>query len=78
MPLTVGRWRIDRYEKAIYLQKQPNPKCGDCRGHGSIETTPANHDRLIEAVLEPCGCWDPFRSIRIPLGRTVITERYPF
>ncbi|MER7734151.1 hypothetical protein ABTX80_24995 [Streptomyces erythrochromogenes] len=78
MPLTIGRWRIDRYEKTLYLQRQPDPKCSKCRGHGSVEVTPADHDRLIEAVIEPCDCWDPFANIRIPIGRTVITERYPF
>ncbi|MEU3903260.1 hypothetical protein AB0F20_05525 [Streptomyces goshikiensis] len=77
--ITIRRWRIDIYGNALYVQKQPKPKCKDCRGHGSIESTPADHDRLIEAVVEPCDCWDPFRSLRIPLWRRPIAaDRWPF
>lgn len=77
--ITLRRWRIDLYENALYIQKQPNPKCAECRGHGSLEVTPADHALLAEAVIEPCDCWDPFHNIRIPLGRrAVVTERWPF
>ncbi|MFJ8208164.1 hypothetical protein [Streptomyces sp. NPDC096033] len=74
MPLTIGRWRIDRHEGAIYLQRQPNPRCRECGGEGSVDSPLTEHDRIVE----PCGCWDPFRSIRIRFSRTVVTERYPF
>jgi len=79
MPLTIGRWRIDRYERALYIQKQPDPKCPDCRGSGSHYGEHASHPGAEEPDIVPCRCWDPFRSLRIPLARrTVITERYPF
>ncbi|MFJ3839415.1 hypothetical protein ACIPY6_28465 [Streptomyces sp. NPDC090054] len=78
MSLTIGRWRIDRYERALYVQRQPNPRCLECMGTGSYYVAYAGDPQADEAVIEPCGCWDPFSSIRIPIGRTVITERYPF
>ncbi|OLZ72527.1 hypothetical protein AVW11_03805 [Streptomyces amritsarensis] len=75
--LTLGRWRIDLYERALYLQRQPDPKCAECHGEGTVET-PAEHALLPDAQVEPCACWDPFKNIRIPLGRRlVITERWP-
>lgn len=73
--ITIRRWRIDLYENAIYVQKQPDPKCRECRGAGSIETSLTEHDQLVE----PCGCWDPYHYVRIPVRlRAPITERYPF
>ncbi|MFF5445427.1 hypothetical protein [Streptomyces sp. NPDC012888] len=75
--ITIRRWRIDLYERALYLQKQPNPRCADCGGKGHVEYGPGYHDGE-EPYFAPCDCWDPFHNIRIPVGRTVITERYPF
>ena len=84
MPLTIGRWRIDRYENAVWLQKQPDPKCPDCHGVGRTDDdaqdieTPAG-----EPVprIEICDCWNPWGGHRIPIRfrlRSPITERYPF
>ncbi|MCY0959928.1 hypothetical protein [Streptomyces sp. H27-H5] len=75
--LTIRRWRIDLYESAVYIQKQPDPKCIDCRGEGDI--TRGADPWGEEPDLQPCDCWNPFHSLRIPLRpRTVINERYPF
>jgi hypothetical protein len=77
--LTIRRWRIDLYESAIYIQKQPDPKCAECHGKGDIPHGPGIGPWGEEPDLEPCSCWNPFRSLRIPLRpRTVINERYPF
>ncbi|MGW9371133.1 hypothetical protein ACWGVR_14120 [Streptomyces xanthophaeus] len=76
--ITIRRWRIDLYENAIYVQKQPDPKCRECAGRGHTEHGPG-YDGGEEPYLAPCPCWDPFRSLRIPLVRRApITERYPF
>lgn len=77
--ITIRRWRIDLYENALYIQKQPKPGCPDCHGEGHIARGPGVGPYGEEPDFEPCGCWDPFHSRRIPLGRrAVVTERWPF
>lgn len=77
--ITIRRWRIDLYESAIYIQKQPDPKCSDCEGTGSHYGSFASNREADEPDIIPCRCWDPFRNLRIPLGRRpVVTERWPF
>jgi hypothetical protein len=77
--ITIRRWRIDLYDNAIYIQKQPGPKCSACNGRGDIECGPGVGPYGEEPDFRPCPCWDPYRSLRIPLGRrAVATERYPF
>ncbi|MFD5678379.1 hypothetical protein [Streptomyces sp. NPDC127040] len=77
--ITIQRWRIDLYENAIYVQRQPDPRCADCHGRGDIVRGPGIGPYGEEPDFEPCPCWDPYRNLRIPLRpRTVINERYPF
>ncbi|MFJ3878010.1 hypothetical protein ACIPW5_11175 [Streptomyces sp. NPDC090077] len=80
MPLTLGRWRIDRYENAIWLQRQPDPNCLDCNGAGRTDDE-AQEIETSQPRIEICDCWNPWGGIRIPIHfrlRSPITERYPF
>lgn len=77
--ITIRRWRIDLYQHAIYLHKQPDPKCRDCGGAGHVEAGGAGLALGPHAEYDPCRCWNPEGGIRIPLVRRApITERYPF
>ncbi|WP_392750626.1 hypothetical protein [Streptomyces sp. LN590] len=68
-PIRIGRWQIELYQRAIYIQRQPDLKCLKCKGEGAIETGGGYVlDHTWEADVEPCTCWDPFRSLRIPVS----------
>lgn len=78
MRLRIRHWQIEYHQRSLYIQQQPNPNCPDCEGHGSVET--GGHyvlDHVWDADLEPCPCWDPFHTIRVPLWRRQ-TEAWPF
>lgn len=79
MPIRIGRWQAELHQRAIYIQRQPKSNCPDCQGTGLIETGTGEYvlDYHWAADVEPCPCWNPYRSLRIPLGPRPV-ERYPF
>jgi hypothetical protein len=79
-PITIGRWRIELYQRAIYIQQQANPRCAACEGSGAIETGSGEYllDHHWAPETEPCDCWDPYSSLRIPLWRKPAQEAWPF
>lgn len=77
--LTIRRWRLDLYPKSIHLSKLPDPKCRRCEGVGSVNASPVpSPEDPWDGDYETCSCWDPSRSLRIPLARRAVAERYPF
>lgn len=77
MPIRIGRWQLELHQRAIYIQKQADPNCLDCKGTGELQFGPGIGPDGEEPDVEPCHCWDPFHSTRIPLGPRPV-ERYPF
>ncbi|MGW2861870.1 hypothetical protein [Streptomyces sp. NPDC001205] len=75
-----GRWTAELYQRAIYLQQQPKPKCPTCGGTGALEVGGGYVlDHTWQPDTEPCPCWDPFRTWRLPLWpRSQRTETEPF
>lgn len=70
MPIRLGRWEIDIYQRAIHITREPDPNCPDCaghRGHGWI-TSSGNAD------WDECRCLDDVRTWRLPLW---IRRPYP-
>lgn len=70
--LTIRRWRIDLYGRALYVQRMPDPNCGDCRGAGHVGDDDPDPDYAA------CRCWNADGGIRIPLARRAVAERFPF
>ncbi|MEV8523217.1 hypothetical protein AB0451_03515 [Streptomyces sp. NPDC052000] len=68
--IRIGRWAAELYQRAIYIEQRPKRDCPDCGGHGAIEVGGEYVlDHTWEPDSEPCPCWDPYRTIRIPLWR---------
>lgn len=69
-----GRWTAELYQRAIYIQQTAKPNCPDCKGRGATETDGTGDWEPDSAI---CPCWDPTRTIRIPLWRRPeITEPF--
>jgi hypothetical protein len=71
---TFGRWQIELHQRAIYLTRQPDPHCPDCRGDlGGWVPHGADVD------WDECACLDQLRTWRLPLWpRRTIREELPF
>lgn len=77
--LTIRRWRLDIYSNAIYLQKQADPKCSRCDGTGSVNASAVEApEDAWDGEYDTCSCWNPDRSLRIPLARRAVASEYPF
>ncbi|MET9517479.1 hypothetical protein [Streptomyces sp. NPDC002994] len=76
--IRIGRWTAELYQRAIYLQKQPDPHCRDCQGNGEVAYGPGLGPFGEEPDIQPCPCWDPYRSLRIPLWRKPAPDGWPF
>ncbi|MFD3520481.1 hypothetical protein [Streptomyces sp. NPDC058653] len=78
MNIRLGRWQVEYHQRAIHIQKQPDPKCQQCKGNGDIARGPGVGLYGEEPDLAPCPCWDPYRSLRIPLWCKPAQEAWPF
>lgn len=75
-PITIGRWRIELYRRAIFIVRGPKPNCPTCDGTGGYEVPTANH-ATHGPEIDLCHCWNPGTGIRIPLlPRRTITEPF--
>lgn len=74
MPIRLGRWEIDIYQRAIHITRGPEPYCPTCAGQGGIEVY-QHHYEEPDTVL--CDCWDPTPVVRLPLWFRR-AQRYPF
>ncbi|GAA1065282.1 hypothetical protein [Streptomyces asiaticus] len=77
MRTRIGRWQIELHQRAIYIQRQPKPNCTHCKGTGELQYGPGIGPDGEDPDIAPCRCWNPYRSLRIPLGPRPV-ERYPF
>lgn len=72
--LTIGRWTVELYHRAVHLTRQPDPKCPDCAGSQGGWIRYGG-----DAGWDECPCLDQLRTWRLPLwpGRPVTAEE-PF
>lgn len=77
-PIHIRRWTVEVYRRAIHIQKQADPKCTRCDGTGEIQSGPGVGPYGEEPDIHPCSCWNPYRSLRIPLWRKPAPEAWPF
>lgn len=77
-PIRIGRWTVEVYGHAIYIQKQADPNCTTCHGSGEIQCGPGVGPDGEEPDIHPCTCWDPYRSLRIPFWRRPAADGWPF
>ncbi|GAA2630044.1 hypothetical protein [Streptomyces axinellae] len=64
--LTLGRWTAELYGRALHIYRLPKRNCRDCHGEGAAPVVAEGPSFEVEYDL--CGCWNPDRSIRIPLA----------
>lgn len=68
MPIHLGRWEIDIYQRTLHVTRGPHPHCPTCAGHGGIENGGEYVlDHQWQPEVELCDCWDPAPVVRIPL-----------
>ncbi|WP_458089340.1 hypothetical protein [Streptomyces malaysiensis] len=64
MPIRIGRWQIELHQRAIYITREPDPNCPDCRGsQGAWQAHDCGGD------WDECPCLDQLRTWRLPLWR---------
>lgn len=75
MPIRLGRWEIDIYQRAIHITREPDPDCPDCAGHRCHGWTAPGGD----ADWDECRCLDDVRTWRLPFwARRPYPEEAPF
>lgn len=73
-PISIGRWDIDVFQRALHLTREPKPDCPDCASSGG-----GWMPHHLGAGWEDCHCVDQIRVWRLPLWfRRTTTEEYPF
>lgn len=62
MPIRLGRWEIDIYQRAIHITREPNPHCPDCAGEKGGWITYS-----VGADWDECRCLDQLHTWRLPI-----------
>lgn len=62
MPIRLGRWEIDLYQRAIHITREPDPDCPDCAGEKGGWIAYRG-----DAEWDECQCLDQLRTWRFPL-----------
>lgn len=75
MPISIGRWTVDIFQRALHLTREPDPNCPDCVGsRGGFAPLGRDADWI------ECRCLDQLRTWRMPLWprRTTTYTTEPF
>jgi len=62
MPIRIGRWTLDIFQRAIHLTREPALNCPKCAG-----TRGGWMPHHLDADWIECRCLDQLRTWRMPL-----------